>query len=88
MVIDHGENSMEKIQTIPAGEFKARCLKIMDEVAAGGHEVVITKRGKAVAKLVPANKIPESFFGAMKGTVTIHGDIVGPLDVAWEVEEG
>ena len=41
---------------IAAGEFKARCLKLMDEVQATGEEVVITKRGKPVAKLVPVKK--------------------------------
>ncbi len=38
---------------IPAGEFKAKCLKLMDEVQQTGQEVIITKRGKPVARLVP-----------------------------------
>lgn len=40
-------------KSIPAGEFKQRCLAILDEVAKSHHEVVVTKRGKPVARLVP-----------------------------------
>jgi prevent-host-death family protein len=67
-------------RTIPAGEFKARCLKLMDEVAATGEEIVVTKRGKPVAKLVRAETVaPRKFeFGYMKDTFDIVGDIVGP----------
>jgi prevent-host-death family protein len=70
-------------RTISAGEFKARCLKIMDEVKARHIEVVITKRGKPVAKLVPADdEIPDAF-GSMQGTVRYHGDIVAPDLESW-----
>ena len=54
------------MQTIPAAEFKARCLKIMDEVHSTRQPVVITKNGKPVAKLVPAEKAPQDIFGCLK----------------------
>jgi prevent-host-death family protein len=75
---------------VPAGEFKARCLKLMDEVQATRRPLVITKRGKPVAKLVPvAESEPlRSIFGCMKGTVTIHGDIVSPIDLDWHAQRG
>jgi prevent-host-death family protein len=75
---------------IPAGEFKARCLKLMDEVRASRRPVVITKRGKPVARLVPVEEAEpaRSIFGCMKGTVTIHGDIIGPIDLDWHAERG
>jgi prevent-host-death family protein len=77
------------IREVPAGEFKARCLKLMDEVRATRRPLVITKRGRPVAKLVPVEEEPRrSIFGCMKGTVTIHGDIVGPIDVDWHAERG
>lgn len=81
---------MSKQRSIPAGEFKAKCLKLMDEVARDGGELVITKRGKAVAKLVPANQddSKDSAFGCMAGTVKIHGDIIGPFHEDWEGEPG
>jgi len=66
---------------IAAGEFKAHCLALMDDVSAFGHAYVITKRGKPVAKLVPVDEGPgtKSGFGALRGTVHILGDIVGPF---------
>jgi prevent-host-death family protein len=82
---------MAPTKTIPAGEFKAKCLKLMDEVEKTGEELVITKRGKPIARLVPASspsaERPRSIIGSMKGTVTILGDIVGPvIDPGWEEE--
>jgi prevent-host-death family protein len=67
-----------KTKTIPAGTFKARCLAIMDEVQAKRQTVVITKRGKPVAKLVPIEKETDDFFNFMKGKGTIVGDVVAP----------
>ncbi len=72
---------------ISAAEFKARCLKLMDEVAKTRKPIVITKRGKPVAKLVPAeSEARKPLFGCMAGTVTFEGDIMAPLDVEWEAE--
>lgn len=69
-----------KTKTIPAGAFKARCLAIMDEVQAKRQAVVITKRGKPVAKLVPVEQEKDEIFGFMKGKgkIEIKGDIISP----------
>jgi prevent-host-death family protein len=67
-----------KTKTIPAGQFKARCLAIMDEVQAKRQAVVITKRGKPVAKLVPIEKEKDDIFGFFKGKIKVTGDIVLP----------
>jgi prevent-host-death family protein len=69
-----------KTKTIPAGDFKARCLAIMDEVRAKRQAVVITKRGKPVAKLVPVETEKDDIFGFFKGRgkIEIKGDIVSP----------
>jgi prevent-host-death family protein len=86
---DHGHQPMTKmILEIPAGEFKARCLKLMDEVQATRRPLVITKRGKPVAKLVPVEEEVPSLFGRLKGTVTIHGDIISPIEQDWHAERG
>jgi prevent-host-death family protein len=62
-----------------AGEFKAKCLKVMDEVAATREPVVITKNGRPVAKLVPAQlEAPESM-GCLAGIIEIKGDIESPV---------
>jgi prevent-host-death family protein len=68
-----------KTKTIAAGAFKARCLAIMDEVQAKRQAVVITKRGKPVAKLVPVEQEEkDEIFGFFKGKIEIKGDIVSP----------
>ena len=69
-----------KTKTIPAGAFKARCLAIMDEVQAKRQAVVITKRGKPVAKLVPVEQEKDEIFGFLKskGKIEIKGDIISP----------
>ncbi len=74
----------EAMRTIKASEFKAKCLKIMDEVAATGEPVVITKRGLPVAQLTPVRRRPDTLFGALEGSLTILGDIIAPIDVEWD----
>jgi len=73
-------------KTIPAGEFKAKCLKLMDQVAKTGEPLIITKRGKAVAEIIPIRATPEPFVGRMKGSITYEGDILSPIDVDWYAE--
>ena len=74
------------VRTIKASEFKAKCLKLMDEVAESGGEIVITKNGRPVSRLVPYRARPESLFGIDRGRFEILGDIVEPVDVEWEAE--
>lgn len=70
--------------TVPAGEFKAKCLKLIDEVAETRKPLVVTKRGKPVAQVIPMPLKPRDIVGSMKGSVTILGDIISPLDVEWD----
>ena len=74
------------MRTVKASEFKAKCLKIMDEVAATGEPVVITKHGVPVAQLVPAVQKPKTLFGALNGSVLYMGDVISPIDVEWNAE--
>lgn len=74
---------------MPAGQFKARCLQLMDEVNARGTSITITKHGRPVARLVPTSPrplAPALLFGAMKGMATAASDLVLPLDEAWEAD--
>ena len=66
------------MKTIPAGKFKVHCLAIMDEVQAKRQAVVITKRGKPVAKLVPVEQDKDDIFGFLKGKGKVTGDVVSP----------
>jgi len=74
------------MRTVKASEFKAKCLKIMDEVAATGEPVVITKYGVPVAQLVPAVQKPKTLFGALKGSILYMGDVISPIDEEWNAE--
>jgi prevent-host-death family protein len=63
------------MKTMPAGQFKARCLRVMEEVKKYRTPVVITKKGRAVAKLVPVDTPAADVFGCMAGTARIVGDV-------------
>jgi prevent-host-death family protein len=67
------------MKTVSAATFKAKCLSLMDQVQAQRTELVITKRGKPVAKLVPVEEPARSIFGCMAGTFEIVGDLIEPL---------
>jgi prevent-host-death family protein len=70
---------------MPAGEFKARCLAVMDDVQRTGTPVVITKHGRPVAQLVPVDDRPASSFGWMHGTVEVTGDLIAAEPV-WSLD--
>ncbi|HKT24392.1 MAG TPA: type II toxin-antitoxin system Phd/YefM family antitoxin [Terriglobales bacterium] len=74
------------MKTIPAGEFKAKCLQLMDKVQRTRKPITITKRGKPVAKLVPVEQEQDEWFGRLRGKVKVTGDLVAPLDPpeVWE----
>ena len=74
-----------ELEQIGAGEFKARCLTLLDEVASSGKPLVITKRGKPVAHVVP---VPgrKRLFGALAGSVLAQSRIVEPVDETWQAE--
>ena len=72
---------------MPAGQFKAKCLKLMDHVRETHEPVVITKFGKPVAKLVPVEeKGREPLFGILRDAAMVKGDIVAPAGEKWDAE--
>jgi len=72
---------------LPAAEFKARCLELMDRVRENGAEYIVTKHGRPVAKLVPyVESEPKPFVGALKGTVLKYDRPFEPVDTDWDVE--
>ena len=66
---------------IPAGEFKAKCLALLDDVALTGQTLVVTKRGKPVAQVSPveSQEPPD-----LRGSVLWEKDIVAPIDEEWD----
>ena len=79
------------MRTMAVGEFKAKCLAVMAEVDLTGEPLLVTKRGKPLARVLPAvdqapKESPESIFGFMRGMGTITGDIVSSefTDEEWD----
>lgn len=73
------------MREIKASEFKAKCLKLMDEVQRTRRGYIVTKRGKPVADIVPHRGMrKKNPFGLHKGMIKITGDIISPLDVEWD----
>jgi prevent-host-death family protein len=81
-----GSRVREPGSPVSATTFKAQCLELMDYVHDTGREVVVTKHGKPVAKLVPVTVGSQDFIGCLRGTVTYHGDIVAPTGETWEAD--
>lgn len=71
------------MKQIPAAKFKEQCLALLDEVDPAG--IVITKRGKPVAKLIPYATDSASLIGSLKGKLKIKGDILS-TGVEWDAE--
>ena len=74
------------MKRVAAGLFKAKCLKLMDRIAATGEAVTVTKRGRAVVRVIPVVKGAPAFGGRLAGTATFVGDILSPIDEPWDAE--
>jgi prevent-host-death family protein len=73
---------------LPAADFKAHCLELMDRVRIKKMEITVTKYGKPVAKLVPLNDEAPELFGFLSNSVTYHHDIIAGTGEAWSAESG
>ena len=71
------------VRTIGAGEFKAKCLALLDEVSETGLPIVVSKHGIPVARLVP---IEEDRAADLRGSVRKEGDLVSPIGDSWDAE--
>jgi prevent-host-death family protein len=73
---------MTMVMEITASRFKAQCLALLDEVAGSGSELVVTKHGRPVAKVVPVDAEVD-----LRGSVTFNvsdEELVEPIDAEWE----
>ncbi len=71
---------------VSASQFKAQCLAMLDDVAATGEEIVVTKRGRAVARVSPATA-PEGLRGSVTFNVS-DDELMQPIDVEWDAVRG
>ncbi len=74
---------MKAKRTVPAGWFKANCLALLDRVAETREPLVVTKRGRPVAEVVPLRKRKGR---SLRGSVVFRGDVVGPILGEWEID--
>ncbi len=72
------------MKTIQAGKFKAQCLALLDSVANSHIPILITKHGKPVAKVVPADPKDINVLKPLKNSVAFLGDVIAPIDEKWE----
>lgn len=75
------------MQTIKASEFKAKCLKLMDEVQNTGDEIVITKNGKPISKLVPFRVKVPTLLGLHKDKISSLDKDIYSTGETWEANE-
>ena len=78
---------MKTSKRVAISEFKAHCLEILSNVSTTKDSIIITKRDKEIAKVIPFNSKKKSVFGMFKGQVEITGDIVAPLNVKWDADK-
>lgn len=84
MVISDRDMTMKaRTAIIPAGEFKAKCLSLLDEVELEGRVLTVTKRGRPVARIVPLH----GGKGSLVGSLLQEGDLLAPVDVQWDANE-
>ena len=72
-----------RAKQLPAGQFKAKCLAVLDEVERTRRTVVVTKRGRPVAQVVP---LPLTGSSSLIGSVLFEGDLLAPVDVEWDAK--
>lgn len=76
----------DEVRSVTLLEFQAQCLDLVSEVVENGSEVVITREGLPVSRLVPIRERPKTLFGIDRGRFEIIGDVISPLGVEWEAE--
>lgn len=74
---------MKRTRSMTAAEFKAKCLAVLDDVAAGQREVIVTKRGRPVAKVVPI----DGRAAPLDGLIVWEGDVLSPIDAEWDASK-
>ena len=80
------ETAKHGLRRLPAAQFKATCLELMDRVRETGVEYVVTKHGRPVAKLVPyRQRAATLFFGSMAGTLLYYDQPFHPIDGDYDI---
>ncbi|MBI2838474.1 MAG: type II toxin-antitoxin system Phd/YefM family antitoxin [Acidobacteria bacterium] len=73
-------------RSVKVSEFKARCLRLLQEVADSDRTIIVTKRGKPIARVIPFRRRAAPICGAHRGEIHVRGDIVRSGGPRWEAE--
>ncbi len=71
---------------VAISKFKAHCLQIIDNLQSDHQPIVITKRDKPIARLMPLDSEKISLFGMLRNKAEIKGDIIAPIEEEWDVQ--
>jgi antitoxin (DNA-binding transcriptional repressor) of toxin-antitoxin stability system len=71
---------------IAISQFKSHCLEIIEKLQSNGQSIIITKRDKAVAKVLLIDSKKVSLFGMLKNKAEIKANILDPIDEKWDAE--
>lgn len=77
---------MQKNKKVAISKFKAQCLEIIDSLQSDREPIVITKRDKPVARVVPLDSEKVSLFGIFRSKGKINGNIISPIEEKWEAQ--
>ena len=72
------------MKIIGAGKFKAQCLALLNKVAKEHETILVTKRGKPVAKVIPIKEAQKNLREQLKGSVLKEKDLISPISVEWK----
>jgi prevent-host-death family protein len=72
------------MKIVGAGKFKAHCLALLNKVAKEHETILVTKRGKPVAKVIPIKEVQKKLQEQLKGSVVKEKDLISPVSVDWE----
>ena len=70
--------------TIAVGEFKAKCLSLLEKVKSKREKIIITKRGEPIAQILPLKQEDRITDHGLRGSVILEGDIISPTGEDWE----
>lgn len=74
--------------TLGVTEFKTHCLELIQAVHDRHvSEITVTKRGKALARVIPAGDEPSEIYGCLRELIVSIGDVTSPIDVEWDAEK-
>ncbi len=75
------------MKTVLVSEFKAKCIQMLKDVQKSGKPLLVTLRGRPLARVEPVAKSKKRVLGALKGRMSIKGDIIkSDFDKDWLVQ--